>query len=98
MRFLGEEWECQTPDNIEIGAKVKVAVQFSKVDLIDYPEDGRIQGEVYSLLYKGDHYHLSVRVAHGEYIWLDTNDIWDKGDLVGVNIAAKDIKIVRSDD
>lgn len=98
VRFLGEEWECQTPDNVEIGAKVKVAVQFSKVDLIDYPEDGRIQGEVYSLLYKGDHYHLSVRVAHGEYIWLDTNDIWDKGDLVGVNIAAKDIKIMRSDD
>jgi hypothetical protein len=26
---------------------------------------------------------------------VDTDDIWDKGDLVGVDIAPKDLKITR---
>ncbi len=30
-----------------------------------------------------------------DFIWVNTNDIWDKGDLVGINIAPQDIKIVK---
>ena len=98
VRFLGTEWECEPQEGIEAGQKVKVEVAFSKVDLIDHPEDGSLEGEVYFLLYKGDHYHLSVRTPHMEYLWIETNDIWDKGDLVGINIAPKDIKIVKRND
>ena len=98
VTFLGEEWECEPQDGIKEGDKVEVQVQFSKVDLIDHPEDGKLMGEVYFLLYKGDHYHLSVRTTHRDYIWIDTNDIWDKGDLVGINIAPKDIKIIKKND
>jgi len=98
VRFLGEEWECRPTEGIAQGDKVIVEVNFSKVDLIDHPEDGTIEGEVYFLLYKGDHYHLSIRTAHSEYIWIDTNDIWDKGDLVGVKIAPEDIKILKCND
>ena len=68
------------------------------MDLIDHPEDGTLEGEVYFLLYKGDHYHLTVRTENRDYIWIDTNDIWDKGDLVGINIAPKDIKISKCND
>ena len=98
VSFLGEEWECLPQTEFEAGQKVKVEVNFSKVDLIDHPEDGTLEGEVYFLLYKGDHYHLTVRTDHGHHIWIDTNDIWDKGDLVGINIAPKDIKITKCDD
>ena len=98
VKFLGEEWICEPLEGIEAGAKVNVNVQFSKVDLIDHPEDGTIRGEVYFLLYKGNHYHLAIRTSHSDYIWVDTNDIWDKGDLVGINIAPKDIKITKCDD
>ena len=98
VRFLGTDWECEPQEGLEAGQKVKVEVAFSKVDLIDHPEDGSLEGEVYFLLYKGDHYHLSVRTQHREYIWIDTNDIWDKGDLVGINIAPKDIKIIKCND
>ena len=73
-------------------------MKFQKVDLIDHPEDGTLEGEVYFLLYKGDHYHLAIRTEHRDYIWVDTNDIWDKGDLVGINIAPKDIKIKKCND
>ena len=98
VKFLGAEWDCKPQKDIKAGDKVEVEVNFSKVDLIDHPEDGTLEGEVYFLLYKGDHYHLTVRTAHREYIWVDTNDIWDKGDLVGINIAPKDIKISKRND
>ena len=98
VKFLDEEWECLPQTEYPSGTKVKVEVEFSSVDLIDHPEEGTIEGEVHFLLYKGDHYHLAVRTEHREYIWLDTNDICDKGDLVGINIAPKDIKISKCDE
>ena len=98
VKFLNAEWECEPQTEFEPGQKVNVSVNFSKVDLIDHPEDGTLEGEVYFLLYKGNHYHLTVMTDHREYIWVDTNDIWDKGDLVGINIATKDIKITKLDD
>ena len=96
--FLGEEWECEPQTQFAAGEKVKVEVDFSKVELIDHPEEGFIAGEVYFLLYKGDHYHLTIRTDDRDYVWVDTNDIWDKGDLVGINIAPKDIKIVKANE
>ena len=98
VKFLNAEWECEPQTEFEPGQKVNISVNFSKVDLIDHPEDGTLEGEVYFLLYKGNHYHLTVMTDHREYIWVDTNDIWDKGDLVGINIAPKDIKITKLDD
>ena len=98
VTFLGEEWECEPQTTFAAGDKVKVEVDFSKVELIDHPEEGVISGEVYFLLYKGDHYHLTIRTDDRDYVWVDTNDIWDKGDLVGINIAPKDIKILKRDE
>ena len=98
VKFLNAEWECEPQTEFEPGQKVEVSVNFSSVDLIDHPEDGTLEGEVDFLIYKGNHYHLTVMTDHREYIWVDTNDIWDKGDLVGINIAPKDIKITKLDD
>ena len=98
VKFLEEVFECKQSSGFEAGEKVTVEVQFSKVDLIDHPEEGMLSGEVHFLLYKGDHYHLTVETDDGDHIWVDTNDVWDKGDLVGINIAPKDIKIVKRND
>ena len=98
VRFLENDFECLPQTDFAPGDKVKVKVKFSKVELIDHPEDGMLSGEVYFLLYKGDHYHLTIITDDGDHIWVDTNDIWDKGDLVGINIAPKDIKITKCDD
>ena len=98
VKFLDEEWECKPQTKFAEGEKVKVEVKFSKVELIDHPEEGTLAGEVHFLLYKGDHYHLTIRTEDRDDIWVDTNDIWDKGDLVGINIAPKDIKIIKCDE
>ena len=94
VSFLGAEWECSVPAGLQSGAEVKVEVPFEKVELLDYQEDGKLAGEVHFLLYKGDHYHLEINTDDGDRLWVDTNDIWDKGDLVGISIASEDIKVL----
>ena len=82
----------------EAGTEVKVEVPFEAVDLLDNLDDGILDGEVHFILYKGDHYHLTIKTDAGDFLWVDTNDIWDKGDLVGIRfIADKGIKISRKD-
>ena len=98
VRFLENTFECPEGHGLEAGDKVKVEVTFASVELIDHPEEGMLAGEVHFLLYKGDHYHLTILTDDGDHLWVDTNDVWDKGDLVGINIAPKDIKLVKYND
>ena len=98
VKFLENTFECPEGHGLEAGDKVKVEVTFASVELIDHPEEGMLAGEVHFLLYKGDHYHLTILTDAGDHLWVDTNDVWDKGDLVGINIAPKDIKLVKYND
>ena len=97
VELLGGEFECST-EGFEEGDEVIATVDFDKVELLDDLEAGVLDGEVYFILYKGDHYHLKIKVARRVYLYVDTNDIWDKGDLVGINIAPADIKLSRKND
>ncbi len=97
VSFLGETFECR-PTELEPGAKVKVDVEFDHIDLQDHQEEGTVDGEVHFILYKGNHYHLTVLTDGGEHVYVDTQDVWDKGDLVGINIAPKHIKIRKIDE
>ncbi len=94
VTMLGADFEVG-PLGLEAGAEIKAEVAFDAVELLDHQEDGTVAGEVHFILYKGDHYHLTILTEEGYYLYVDTQDIWDKGDLVGVNIASKDIKTVR---
>ena len=104
VEMFGEEFECspiKVPEGFEgrlEGASAKARVQFSKVDLMDHEEEGDASGEVWFILYKGDHYHLTVKTESEEYVYVDTNDIWDKGDLVGIKILPEDIIVELSDE
>ena len=95
VEILGGTFECLPQEGLGGGEKVTVEVDFDKVDLLDHQEEGVLAGEVHFLLYKGDHYHLTILTEDGDHIWVDTDDIWDKGDLVGVDIEPKDLKITR---
>ncbi|MBR5054789.1 MAG: polyamine ABC transporter ATP-binding protein [Bacteroidales bacterium] len=97
VELLGGEFECLT-EGFEEGDDVMVTVSFDKVELLDNLEEGVLDGEVHFILYKGDHYHLTIKVGDEGFLYVDTDDIWDKGDLVGINIAPADIKISRKDD
>ena len=94
VEFLGAEFDCKT-DGFETGDKVRVTVRFEKVDLLDHVEEAVTTGHVDFILYMGNHYHLTIRTESGEKIWVDTNDVWDKNDLVGINILPKDIALEK---
>lgn len=98
ISMLGGEFVCRSIGNAEPGRVVKVEVDFDKVDLMDNQDDGSVSGKINSILYMGDHYHLQVKTSWREYIYVDTQDVWDKGDLVGVKILPKDIKISECND
>ena len=95
VAMLGAEFECAPLDGFESGEQVRARVEFSGVELMDNQEEGTVAGEVHFLIYKGDHYHLTVLTDEGFHVFVDTDDIWDKGDLVGVRIDPNDIKITR---
>lgn len=65
------------------------------VILEDNEEDGRLTGEVKFILYKGNHYHLTVFTDWDENIFVDTNDVWDDGDRVGIRIAPENIRVIK---
>ncbi|MBQ0145342.1 MAG: ABC transporter ATP-binding protein [Bacteroidales bacterium] len=98
VSFLGASFECEPVEGIEAGSDVTVKVDFADVDLLDHVEDGKTGGTVYMILYKGDHYHLKIQADNDEFVYVDTNDIWDKNDIVGINILPKDIKILKKDE
>jgi spermidine/putrescine transport system ATP-binding protein len=77
------------------GEKVLVEVDFDKVELMDDKEDGTLMGDVRFILYKGDRYHLTVRTENEDNIYVDTHDVWDDRDIVGIRIQPDDLKIKR---
>lgn len=93
IRFLGNNFKCDDAQRFESGASVKVSVDFRNVILHDNEEDGMLSGSVSFILYKGDHYHLTVLTEGDEHIFADTNDIWDDGDRVGISISPDTIQV-----
>ena len=95
VRFLQTEWECNSHEGIHAGDKVEVHVSFDDIVLEDDENDGIQTGDVHFILYKGDHYHLTIRTDDGDDLYVNTNDVWDDGDWVGINIPADKIVLQK---
>jgi spermidine/putrescine transport system ATP-binding protein len=93
VKFLGTTFENKNQDKFEAGTEVKVKVGFGGFSLQDYEEEGDLSGVVSFILYKGNHYHLTVTTETGENIYVDTQDIWDDSDRVGININPEAIEL-----
>ena len=95
--FMDREFECMETQFAK-GDKVKVRVDFDKVDLMDSDEDAIASAHIRNILYKGDHYHIEVKTTEMYRLFVNTQDVWDKNDLVGINILPQDIIISKADD
>ena len=95
VEILGAQFLCNEVADALEGESVVVEVPFNKVELMDNKEDGQQVGDVRFILYKGDHYHLTVRTEGGDNIYVDTHDVWDDRDIVGVKIQPDDMRIKR---
>jgi len=52
-----------------------------------------LSGEVHFILFKGNHFHLTIRTDEGHDLFVNTNDVWDDGDRVGIVIKPKSIRL-----
>ena len=95
VSMLGGEYDCPKTEGISKGDRVRIDVAFDRIDLLDNDEDAPVTGNVAFILYKGNHYHLTVITDSGEHVLVDTNDVWDKNDLVGVKILPEDMHITK---
>jgi spermidine/putrescine transport system ATP-binding protein len=95
VKFLGNTFKCSDIGQFDNGTEVKVTVDFKDVILQDNEEDGMLRGIVCFILYKGNHYHLTVQTEEDENIFVDTNDIWDDRDRVGISIAPESIHVEK---
>ena len=95
VEFLDTEFECDTTGFAK-GDELIATVAFDKVDLLDHEEGSDLTGNIAVILYKGDHYQLRIKTENGDDIWVDTNDIWDKNDFVGIKILPQDIRLSKA--
>lgn len=96
VEILGASFVCTERHDIESGENVKVEIPFEKVELMDNKDDGVVEGDVRFILYKGDHYHLTIRTESGDNLYVNTCDVWDDRDIVGIKIQPEDLKITKA--
>lgn len=94
VEFLGCTFNCRPQHEIPAGSPVTVQVPFNGIILQDDENDGTLTGDVRFILYKGDHYHLTVASDWQEDIYVDTHDVWDNSDHVGITIPRESITII----
>ena len=84
---------ANVPEGIAEGDKVLAEIEFRDVELLDESDEGKTSGQVSFILYKGNHYFLTVKTDEGEKIYVQTDDVWDKNDLVGINVKPENIRL-----
>ena len=102
IEFLGCEYSEGIPADVQTAISkaekegkdsININVDFDKIELFDNEEEGTFTGDICFILYKGDHYHLTIDTDWGEKIYVDTQDVWDLGDHVAITIPASGIKV-----
>ena len=99
IEFLGCEYQMEIPaemkDKIQTDENgnetIRVNVPFNKIELFDNENEGTFTGDISFILYKGDHYHLTIDTDWGEKLYVDTQDVWDLGDHVAITIPQENI-------
>ena len=104
IEFLGCEYSEGIPADVQNAISkaekegkdsINISVDFDKIELFDNEEEGTFTGDICFILYKGDHYHLTIDTDWGEKIYVDTQDVWDLGDHVAITIPARFIKVKK---
>lgn len=72
-------------------ADVKATIGLTDVEILDNVDEGTAQGNVVEIIYKGDHYVLTVRTDEDEDFVFGTEYTYDEGDRVGIRVKPEAI-------
>ena len=95
--FLDEEGYLITAEGERLDltdVDVNVEVGLKDIEISDHEGDGGAEGNIISIIYKGDHYQLIVRTDENEEDFVfDTEYTWNENDRVSVIIPKDKIKL-----
>lgn len=80
------------------GAKVNAEIPLDKIEFSDDTEFGQATGKIVSNIYIGDHYQVVAKSEDDEDFIIDTQYVYNVGDIVGIKIDKKDIKLTLKGD
>jgi spermidine/putrescine transport system ATP-binding protein len=92
IEMLGATFEC-TPHGRAKGTPLTAEVECDHIELTDNDEDGTAAGIIRFILYKGNHYHLTIEADDRTRVYADTQDVWEDFDLLGINIRPEHIRL-----
>jgi spermidine/putrescine transport system ATP-binding protein len=79
-------------------ADVIASVSLGDIEIVDGHDNGQSNGEIVSIIYKGDHYQVMVRTDVEEDFVIDTLYSWNIDDVVWVSIPKNKIKLTLKGD
>ncbi len=94
--YVDEEGYVVSPDGTKYDftdADVLAEIGLKDIEILDNDEEGTVSGEIVSIIYKGDHYQLTIRTPQDEDFVLDTEYTYDENDLVGLRVKPEDITL-----
>ena len=94
VRFCGGEFIGM--DDVQEGTLVDVVVRPEDV-IITKPEDGIIEGEVVSVIFKGMHYEVTVESGKYEMV-IRTTKCYSVGERIGMKLEPDGIHIMLAED
>lgn len=79
-------------------ADVKAEIALDAIEMSDDHDVGQIEGNIVSIVYKGDHYQVMIRTEQEEDFIVDTMYSWNENDIVSLSIKKEDIKLTLKGD
>jgi spermidine/putrescine transport system ATP-binding protein len=95
VEFLGKKFEC-LDFGFGKGEKVDVVIRPEDLDLTSQ-ENGRLEGIVKSVTFKGVHYEMRIMVSGYEFL-VHSTDMAPAGTTVGLDLTPDDIHIMEKGD
>ncbi len=91
VKFCGKTFDCL--DDFEVNEMVDVVVRPEDIHMCA-PEQGKLKGKVISVVFKGIHYEITVKVGKYELV-IQSTESRETGEEIGMNISPDGIHLMK---
>ena len=91
VKFCGKTFDCL--DDFEVNEMVDVVVRPEDIRM-SAPEEGKLTGRVISVVFKGIHYEITVKIGKYELV-IQSTESRNVGDEIGMNVAPDGIHLMK---
>jgi spermidine/putrescine transport system ATP-binding protein len=91
VKFCGKTFDCL--DDFEVNEMVDVVVRPEDIRM-STPEEGKLKGKVISVVFKGIHYEITVKIGKYELV-IQSTESRNVGDEIGMNVAPDGIHLMK---